>query len=113
MPAGIAPVAPATAGPGGVPMDAAPQFGMPPSPLQPVPAPAAPGYGGNGQMPRAQYVQENDQPDAGDDVWIGRAKKAITETQNDPFRQVQLLQHLSVLYLKERYGRNVHADKGQ
>jgi hypothetical protein len=55
---------------------------------------------------------DQDQTDAHDDIWIERSKRAIAETQNDPFRQVQLLQHLNKLYLKERFGREVQADKG-
>lgn len=59
----------------------------------------------------AQRVTDGDRPDADDDIWIERTKKAIAETQNDPYRQVQLLQHLNKLYLKERFGREVQADK--
>jgi hypothetical protein len=63
-------------------------------------------------MPVQAPAAESEKPDAHDDVWIGRAKRAIAETQNDPYRQVQLIQHLSVLYLKERFGREVQPDKG-
>lgn len=86
--------------------------GRPASPLQPLPQrPAA------NQIPgaRPSYMPtaagEGDRIDAGDDIWIERAKKAIAETQNDPHRQVQLLQHLNKLYLKERFGREVQADQ--
>lgn len=60
----------------------------------------------------AQPGTDSDQSDASDDIWIERTKRAIAETQGDPHRQVQLLQHLSVLYLKERFNREVQADKG-
>ncbi len=60
----------------------------------------------------AQPGTDSDKPDTHDDIWIERTKRAISETQNDPHRQVQLLQHLSVLYLKERFNREVQADKG-
>jgi hypothetical protein len=45
-----------------------------------------------------------------DALWVNRAKRIIAQTQNDPHRQVQLLQQLSVVFLKERYGRSVHTD---
>lgn len=60
----------------------------------------------------AQPGQDSDRPDSADDIWINRTKQAIAETQNDPHRQVQLVQHLSVLYLKERFNREVQTDKG-
>ncbi len=60
----------------------------------------------------AQPGQDSDRLDTADDIWIERTKQAILETQNDPHRQVQLVQHLSVLYLKERFNREVQADKG-
>lgn len=90
-----------------------PNGGMPPqaparpaSPLQPG---VQPTVGRPGPIPVA--AQESDRIDAGDDIWIERTKKAIAETQNDPHRQVQLLQHLNKLYLKERFGREVQADQ--
>jgi uncharacterized membrane protein len=60
----------------------------------------------------AQAAHDADKPDSHDDVWIERAKRALAETQNDPYRQVQLIQHLNKLYLKERFGREVQADRG-
>lgn len=59
-----------------------------------------------------QAGSSENQPDHQDDVWVDRAKRAIAETQNDPHRQVQLLQHLNRLYLKERFNRDVHAEDG-
>ncbi len=73
--------------------------------------PAAGSYDGQAIL-GAQPGTDSDQPDTHDDIWIDRTKQAIAETQNDPHRQVQLLQHLSVLYLKERFNREVQADKG-
>jgi hypothetical protein len=60
-------------------------------------------------VPAAATIQdeESNQDDA---VWVGRAKRIIAQTQGDPRRQVQLLQQLSVVFLKERYGRSVHSD---
>ncbi len=97
----------------GAPVDSA----APPPAPQPVDPPAqvggvpAPGAYAARPMASAQPVQDSDRPDADDDIWIERSKQAIAETQNDPYRQVQLLQHLSVLYLKERFNREVRADK--
>lgn len=73
--------------------------------------PAAGSYDGQAIL-GAQPGTDSDQSDTHDDVWIDRTKQAIAETQNDPHRQVQLLQHLSVLYLKERFNREVQTDKG-
>ena len=99
-------------------------FNMPALGTQPAasgfPAPAAgasaPAMTPNPVFPGAPAgmpaVQEKDEPDAGDVIWIERTKRAIAESQNDPHRQVQLLQHLNKLYLKERFGREVQADKG-
>lgn len=80
----------------------------PPSPLQPTALPP------NSVPPRQMPVAagDSDRIDAGDEIWIERTKRAIAETQNDPHRQVQLLQHLNKLYLKERFGREVQADQG-
>lgn len=73
--------------------------------------PAAGSYDGQAIL-GAQPGTDSDQADTHDDIWIERTKRAIAETQNDPHRQVQLLQHLSILYLKERFNREVQADKG-
>ncbi len=72
--------------------------------------PAAGSYDGQAIL-GAQPGTDSDQSDTHDDIWIDRTKQAIAETQNDPHRQVQLLQHLSILYLKERFNREVQADK--
>lgn len=56
-------------------------------------------------------AQTDDETGADDVVWVNRAKRIIAGTHGDPHRQVQLLQQLSVVYLKERYGRSVHADE--
>ncbi len=55
--------------------------------------------------------QNDDETGVDDVVWSSRAKRIIAGTRGDPHRQVQLLQQLSVVYLKERYGRSVHADE--
>lgn len=55
-------------------------------------------------------AQQDDETGTDDLVWVNRAKRVIAGTHGDPHRQVQLLQQLSVVYLKERYGRTVRAD---
>lgn len=87
---------------------------------QPGPQQAGPQQGRpqqHAQRPSAVDIISNkltgspeNQPDHRDDVWVDRAKRAIAETQNDPYRQVQLLQHLNRLYLKERFNRDVHSE---
>lgn len=80
-----------------------------PAPANPSAAPiAAPA---SSTPSTATAAHDTDHMDADDDIWIERTKRAIAETQNDPYRQVQLLQHLNKLYLKERFGREVQADK--
>lgn len=69
------------------------------------PLPAA----ANGQLPATTQADDETVP-VDDVVWINRAKRAITETQGDPYRQVQLIQHLRSQYLKQRFGRTVHTD---
>jgi hypothetical protein len=59
----------------------------------------------------AAPLETDDESDVDDIVWVNRAKRIIASTHGDPHRQVQLLQQLSVVYLKERYGRSVHADE--
>jgi hypothetical protein len=64
-------------------------------------------------LPQAPVAPANSMDDdtvQDDALWVNRAKRIIAQTQNDPHRQVQLLQQLSVVFLKERYGRSVHAD---
>lgn len=110
---------PPTAAP---PMPPMPQSGlarsMPPTGYAPQPGPSvgmgvAPPQPSFRPLPAAmKAAQDSDKPDSHDDVWIERTKRAIAETQNDPYRQVQLIQHLNKLYLKERFGREVQADKG-
>jgi len=60
---------------------------------------------------QAQALSRGDETDVDDVVWVNRTKKVIATTHGDPHRRVQLLQQLSVLYLKEKYGRSVHADE--
>lgn len=95
---------------------AAPAIRPFPTQMQPPSAagmpPMQPGAGAFPAGRAAAGAQDSEQPDAGDDIWIERTKRAIAESQNDPYRQVQLLQHLNKLYLKERFGREVQADKG-
>ena len=81
----------------------------PPPPVQGVAA--APGVGPAGAGLPAAAVDMGDDDTAQDDaVWVGRAKRIIGQTQGDPHRQLQLLQQLGVVFLKERYGRSVHSD---
>jgi len=54
-------------------------------------------------------AQSQDEATDNDVVWINRTKRVIAQTHGDPFRQVQLIQQLRVLYLKERFNRNVQA----
>lgn len=86
----------------------APQFSAPqyqqaqvPAVAQAAPQPGIPG------MPSAKI--EDDNATADDARWINRTKHVIAQTHGDPYRQVQLLQQLRVVYLKERYGRAVQA----
>lgn len=81
---------------------AVPSLSAPPM-AGPLPAAA------NGQLPAATQVDDEAVP-VDDVVWINRAKRAISETQGDPYRQVQLIQHLRSQYLKQRFGRTVHTD---
>jgi|GEM_PF-1456422 len=72
------------------------------------------GTGMAGPLPAAGQVSDVNQDDettVDDVVWVNRTKKIIATTRNDPHRRVQLLQQLSVVYLKEKYGRSVHADE--
>jgi hypothetical protein len=56
-------------------------------------------------------LDDNAQVSADDITWINRARKVIAETQGDPHRQVQLLQHVRAQYLKQRFGRAIHTDE--
>ncbi len=84
-----------------------------PSVSQPAVAIGANIPGGPLAAPGASKKPSLDDDDSGVDdvVWVNRAKRVIAGTKGDPHRQVQLLQQLSVVYLKERYGRSVHADE--
>lgn len=82
-----------------------------PAPLQPP----IPNLAVSGLPPQPQAVQvaEDDGDVASDDVvWVSRAKRAIQESQGDPYRKVQLIQHLRSAYLKQRFGRTVRTDEG-
>ena len=61
-------------------------------------------------LPSQTVVNQDEETSVDDVVWINRTKKIIANTQGDPHRRVQLLQQLSVVYLKERYGRTVRTD---
>ena len=39
--------------------------------------------------------------------WVDKAKKIITETQNDPFRREQEVNKLQTDYLRKRYGKEL------
>jgi len=85
---------------------AQPQAGAPVPPPGYVPVP--------GPQPMQQPMlpnaaQSQDEATDNDVVWINRTKRVIAQTHGDPFRQVQLIQQLRVLYLKERFNRNVQA----
>lgn len=62
-------------------------------------------------LPIKPSSQGNEQTEE-DVVWIERAKSIVAQTQGDPHKQAQLLQQLSALYLKERFGREVPSSKG-
>ena len=80
-----------------VPVPVAPL--APPLPV-PVPAPA-------------KQVTDNAGPTiASDDdlierEWVDKAKKIISETQNDPYRREQEVTKLQVDYLRKRYGKEL------
>lgn len=96
--------------PGGVPANPLLRQAAPPVSQQAVAA----GAGMAGPLPAAAQTQapdQGDETDVDDVVWVNRTKKVIATTHGDPHRRVQLLQQLSVLYLKEKYGRTVHADE--
>jgi hypothetical protein len=61
--------------------------------------------------PAKAAASDDDAMDVDDVEWVNRAKRVITSTQGDPHRQVQLIQHLRSLYLKQRFGRDVHTDE--
>lgn len=67
----------------------------------PVPAPAAP--------PPDDSVGPTLASD--DDLiekeWVDRAKKIITETQNDPYRREKEVTKLQIDYLRKRYGKEL------
>jgi hypothetical protein len=39
--------------------------------------------------------------------WVDKAKKIITETQNDPYRREQEIAQLQIDYLRKRYGKEL------
>ena len=56
--------------------------------------------------------QENNPTVASDDEviekeWVDKAKKIITDTKNDPYRQEKEVSKLQADYLKKRYGKEV------
>lgn len=77
-------------------------------PVTPLPLPAAP-------LPSAapQPVVDTTGPAiASDDdliekEWVDKAKKIITDTQNDPYRREQEVTKLQVDYLRKRYGKEL------
>jgi len=68
----------------------------------------------------AQALQQGATTNQGDEgneiepddlVWIDRAKNAVMQTQNDPHRQLQHIQQLRNLFVKERFGYDVQKNK--
>jgi len=41
--------------------------------------------------------------------WVDKAKKIITDTQNDPYRREQEINKLQIDYLRKRYGKELGA----
>jgi Txe/YoeB family toxin of Txe-Axe toxin-antitoxin module len=58
-------------------------------------------------------VVHNDNPaNAGDEdviekEWVDKAKKIVTQTKDDPYKQEQEVSKLQADYLKKRYGKDV------
>ena len=81
----------------------------PPVPLPVTPPPQ--------QVPVPTHVVQDDTATAGpvlasdDDLiekeWVDKAKKIITETQNDPYRREQEVTKLQIDYLRKRYGKEL------
>jgi hypothetical protein len=81
-----------------------------PAPVVPVPVVHVP-------VPvPAQPVQTADEPigpvlASDDDLiekeWVDKAKKIITETQNDPYRREKEVTKLQIDYLRKRYGKEL------
>lgn len=49
---------------------------------------------------------------ADEEVWVERTKAAIAQTQNDPYRRVQVLQGLRVSYQTERFNKDTNGTSG-
>lgn len=45
-------------------------------------------------------------------AWIERIQHVVADTQNDPYKRMQMLQHLQTLYQKEKLGIDV-AEEGR
>jgi len=45
-------------------------------------------------------------------VWVDKAKKIITQTKDDPYKQEQEVSRLQADYLKKRYGKDIKATNG-
>lgn len=97
------PVPPAQPAANGAAMTpAAPQTAMQPGQPMGQPMPMGPSPAALRQVAGGEGDSTNN-----DILWVNRAKRAIAESQGDPYRQVQLIQQLRVLFLKERYGHNI------
>lgn len=68
----------------------------------PVPVPAAPVTSNDTAGPT---IASDD--DLIEKEWVDKAKKIISETQNDPYRREQEVSKLQIDYLRKRYGKEL------
>lgn len=61
----------------------------------------------------ASGVLPHGSTDTSDDaIWMAKTKSVVEQTQNDPYRRVQMLQQLKAEYQLEHFGRSVDGVKG-
>lgn len=81
-----------------------------PPPPPPMPLPPAPV---TLPAPQQQATDDASGPTIANDddliekEWVDKAKKIITETQNDPYRREKEVSKLQIDYLRKRYGKEL------
>lgn len=83
-----------------------------PAPVLPVPTVPEPPAPGMVPMLNPVPVYNDNPAAAGDDEviekeWVDKAKKIVTETKDDPYKQEQEVSKLQADYLMKRYGKEV------
>lgn len=86
------------------------------TPALPAPAPQQPAQVSVPTVPPLRPLTPSDDNPiiAGDEEviekeWVDKAKKVITRTKDDPYKQEQEVSRLQADYLKKRYGKDIKA----